>query len=243
MVRVNPWARNELSLRVHFPAPLSSMMTETHPTTSRNSDTQSTSRILVHDARDALAPILMGIEILRGRGVSEDQVAILEMMSNQVATLSDILNLKPAKYSELLGQPSHEGTIKGASIKSPAPAEPSSVLIIDDNPNIIAFLKTLFEDRDYTVFAAITAEDAVALASQVKPDVCLCDIGLPTVDGFAAASELLQAHPGMRIFSMSGLDDPGLSDPSRLQAAGFQAHFKKPIPFEEMIGIMEGYKS
>jgi CheY-like chemotaxis protein len=199
--------------------------------------TRKAMRVLVHDARDALAPLLMGIEILRNRGISEDQTAILDMMSNQVATLSGILNLRadgdfaPSDKDEQEDanlQPLHETTAR---------PKPESILIVDDNPNIIAFLQTLFEDRDYTVFAAIKAEDAVALAAQFKPDLCLCDIGLPTVDGYYAASDLLQAHPDMRLFSMSGLDD--LHDQEQSLAAGFRAHFKKPIPFDEMIRTIE----
>jgi CheY-like chemotaxis protein len=194
-------------------------------------------RILVHDVRNALTPVFTGIEILRGRGLPDDQRALLDMMASQVGLLTDILN----GHERESGDGFPEMTDARAASATSEPSQPDiasrSVLVVDDNPNILASLKMLFEDRAYTVFAAINAEDAVDLAARFKPGFCLCDISLPTIDGFAAASKLLLANPAMRLFSMSGLDD--LSDREQSQKAGFLAHFKKPILFDEMIHIME----
>lgn len=212
------------------------MITATDPTL-QDSAAQPDSRILVHDIRNALAPLLTGIEILRGRGAVGDQLTVLEIMTAQVRLLTTILDHHSGGTSGDLD--TSGGATEGSGPIIPESVEPETktVLVVDDNPNIIAALKMMFEDGRYIVLAATKAEDAVGLAIQFKPDVCLCDISLPTMDGFAAAAELSRAHPSMRLFSMSGLDDLNIRKQSL--DAGFRAHFKKPVPFEEIIRVFD----
>jgi CheY-like chemotaxis protein len=212
-------------------------MTPFSETTRQDSVPPADLRTCIHDLRNALAPILTGIEILRIKNPQPDQVKTINMMANQLDLLTDILNFHSGD-TPVANPPSPESHLGPASTAdSSANASPETVLVIDDNPNIIASLKMMFEDRGYEVLAAINAENAVELTSQFQPDICLCDLSLPAMDGIAAAAELLRANPAMRMFSMSGLGDQTDRDQSR--EAGFRAHFIKPIPFEEMIRVIE----
>lgn len=209
------------------------------------SDSASTSPIdpqtLIHDLRNGLAPIATCVEIIRKGNSPGDHAKALNIISSQIELLTAILNQHSKSHSN--ARATTDPTPASSPPTAPAPEKnstrsiPESVLLIDDNPNIIASLKMLFEDRGYEVFAAIKAEDAVELAAQFKPEICLCDISLPTMDGFAAASELLQAHPAMRLYSMSGWGEP--SDRQQSREAGFLAHFIKPISFDEMFSLIE----
>jgi len=193
-------------------------------------------RKLLHDLRNPLTPLVTGIEILKGQGPNALQQRTLEMMNAQVRQLVELLDRfeRNCEAEASAGDEADSHTTGGAA---PTGEGPRSILIIDDNPNILAALTIMFEDRGYSVRAAIKAEDAVTLAETFKPDVCLCDISLPTLDGYEAASQLREAHPGMRMFSMSGLDAP--EDRAQSKAVGFIAHFGKPFIFDEMIQTIE----
>lgn len=56
------------------------------------------------------------------------------------------------------------------------------ILIVDDEPGVIALLKDFFEINGYLVFTATGGEEAIRKAGQ-EPDIILLDINMPKVDG------------------------------------------------------------
>ncbi len=192
----------------------------------------------IHDMRNPLVPLMTGIEIMRGQDPDAERLQLLDIMAAEVDRLAAMLDDLDAGIT-----PAPAGIAEDAmflddpAVQSPPGVTPESILVVDDNPNIIATLQLMFGDRGHVVFAATSGEDAVSLAREFKPSVCLCDISLPAMDGFSAASQLRTARPGIRLFSMSGLDDPETRTHSK--AAGFGAHFRKPVAFDEMIRVIE----
>jgi DNA-binding response OmpR family regulator len=67
------------------------------------------------------------------------------------------------------------------------------ILVVDDEPHIVNFLKLFFE-HEYTVYEARSAIQATALAMRLKPDVILLDTSLPNIDGYQTCARL-KAHP------------------------------------------------
>jgi two-component system response regulator DesR len=78
-------------------------------------------------------------------------------------------------------------------------------------------------EPDIQVAAAVASGDQVAPAAlEHRPDVALLDIGLPKVDGLAAAAELARRLPGCRVLILTGLEAPGHLDAAlRAGACGF----------------------
>ena len=73
----------------------------------------------------------------------------------------------------------------------------------------------------------------------MRPDVVLCDLGLPDVDGYEVA-RTLRAEPALArtmLFALSGYAQP--EDRARAAEAGFDAHLAKPAPVEELRRILE----
>jgi two-component system KDP operon response regulator KdpE len=64
------------------------------------------------------------------------------------------------------------------------------VLIIDDEPQIIRFLRPALSAVDYEVFSAATANEALRLAATQSPDIVLLDLGLPDRDGKEVIREI-----------------------------------------------------
>jgi len=195
---------------------------------------------LLHDLRNPLTPLVMGIEILKSSSLDPKQQQLLEVMHGQVRQLTSLLD----RFENSGTTPPPDEQVQtavagGQELTGNDPSKARSVLIIDDNPNILASLQILFEERGYSVLAAMKAEDAIVLAENYKPAVCVCDISLPTLDGFEAASELRKAHGGMLMFSMSGFDSR--EDREQSKAVGFLDHFRKPFVFDEVVQIIENF--
>jgi len=84
----------------------------------------------------------------------------------------------------------------------------NSVLIVDDEKaNLIALTQIL--NKDYTVYAAINGQQAIAEARELKPDVILLDVLMPEMDGYAAIAELknIEVTKKIPVIFITGLND------------------------------------
>jgi two-component system KDP operon response regulator KdpE len=69
------------------------------------------------------------------------------------------------------------------------------VLIVDDEPPILRFLKASLTANDYEVIEATTGKDAIKRATAEAPDVILLDLGLPDMDGKEVVRILREGSP------------------------------------------------
>lgn len=65
-----------------------------------------------------------------------------------------------------------------------------TVLIADDDPQIIEVLTTILESENYNVISCDDGKEAVRLAHERRPDVMLLDMKMPRVDGFQALEQI-----------------------------------------------------
>jgi two-component system CheB/CheR fusion protein len=74
----------------------------------------------------------------------------------------------------------------------------------------------------------------LARARELSPDVVLCDVGLPQMDGYTVA-RALRAEPGTRDAYLVALTGYGLPEDQRRAAdAGFDAHLTKPASIAQV---------
>jgi len=110
----------------------------------------------------------------------------------------------------------------------PAMRPARRVLVIDDNVDAAESLKEALELNEHSVDLAYTGLEGVQKARTLQPDVVLCDIGLPDIDGFEVA-KALRTDPVVRsatLIALSGYAMP--EDVDRAKAAGFDLHLAKP---------------
>ncbi len=69
------------------------------------------------------------------------------------------------------------------------------MLVIEDSLDAAASLEMLLCMRGHDVRVAHTGTDGVAAARAWGPDVVLCDIGLPELDGYGVARQLRKTRP------------------------------------------------
>jgi DNA-binding NarL/FixJ family response regulator len=83
--------------------------------------------------------------------------------------------------------------------------KPLTILIVEDDPMMQMGLSRLLAAQPHFVIAGQVEDgnSAIASALELKPDIVLMDIGLPDIDGIAAASQIKAALPDTRIVMLT----------------------------------------
>jgi CheY-like chemotaxis protein len=101
---------------------------------------------------------------------------------------------------------------------------PSKVLIVEDNAHAAETLRILLELLGHEARVAFNGLDGVAVAQEWKPEVVLCDIGLPGLDGFGVARALQRT--GARLIAVTGYGGDGVRRTAF--ESGYEALIVKP---------------
>ena len=117
------------------------------------------------------------------------------------------------------------------------------VLVVEDNRDAADSLRLLLGLYGYEVAVAYSGHDGVRAAQQCRPDVVLCDIGLPGLDGYAVARRLRQnpstAKARLIAVTAYGRDE----DRRRSHEAGFDLHVVKPVEPAALGKLLAEFKS
>jgi len=113
------------------------------------------------------------------------------------------------------------------------------VLLVEDNRDAAEVLATYLRSLGHVVHLAYDGMSGMTAALRDRPDVVICDIGLPGVDGFELA-RTLRAEPGMKQCLLVAVTGYGEArDRERGLQAGFQHYFTKPANPEEIARLLE----
>ncbi|AKJ30384.1 GAF domain-containing protein [Caldimonas brevitalea] len=128
-----------------------------------------------------------------------------------------------------LGRAGHGGlpaaTTSGDAVQA---ARTRRVLVADDNRDAAETLSAFLQMQGHDVRTAYDGQQALAVAQEFRPEVCLLDIGMPRLNGFQVASRLRETHarPPVMI-ALTGWGQE--ADKQRTLQAGFDRHFTKPV--------------
>ncbi|MEO8563749.1 MAG: sigma-54 dependent transcriptional regulator [bacterium] len=110
----------------------------------------------------------------------------------------------------------------------------SSVLIVDDEPNIRRMVGALLSSEGYEVRDAADGATGVARAAESVPDVVLLDLMMPgELDGLATLARIREASPDVPVIMMSG--KAGLSDAVKATKLGAFNFLEKPLSPEGVL--------
>ena len=106
------------------------------------------------------------------------------------------------------------------------------VLVVDDEPNIIATVAPLLRARGYEVFSAMTGRAALEAIERDKPDLMVLDLGLPDLDGAEVCRRVRETR-GIPILVLSARGAEG--DKVKALDAGADDYVTKPFGTEELL--------
>jgi len=108
------------------------------------------------------------------------------------------------------------------------------VLVIEDNVDAADSLREVLEFGGHTVELACSGSDGIEKCRVFRPDMVLCDIGLPRMDGYEVARRLRadKTMPSAHLVALTGYALP--EDLAKAKAAGFDEHVAKPASLERI---------
>jgi PAS domain S-box-containing protein len=111
------------------------------------------------------------------------------------------------------------------------------VLIIEDNVDAAEMLHDLLEMQGQEVSVAHDGPEGLAGVRDAEPEIVLCDIGLPGMDGYEVARAIRAGGPGgPYLVALSGYALP--EDVRHAEESGFQRHLAKPPQLEDIDRIL-----
>src|SRR5262249_11053458 len=135
--------------------------------------------------------------------------------------------------------PSTEHGCTGTSKPVNAMNKPASVLIVDDEPNIVLSLQFLMKKTGYEVRTAKDGEEALAEISRAVPDLVLLDVMMPKIDGFSICQRI-RATPEWKDMGIIMLTARGRDvEREKGLALGADAHQATPFATEGAIARVE----
>lgn len=111
------------------------------------------------------------------------------------------------------------------------------VLVVDDNRDALEMMGTLLTLEGHAVRTALDGRSGLTVAGQFRPEVCLCDIGLPEMNGYDLAVKLREMLPDALLISISGWGRD--EDKRRSLAAGFNYHLVKPVHLDDVLELLK----
>lgn len=192
---------------------------------------------LSHDLRTPLAAILAWTSVLlRPRveaSVRQEGLAVIERNARRQALLLD-------GWQTSTPFPQAEDTLLG-SLSASSGFTPSlagiRVLMVDDEPDLRDAVGRALRAAGAAVFTAGEAFEALTLLRVERPDVLVCDIEMPAVDGHDLLGRIrrlpLSAGGAIPAVALTGLDDP--AQMQKTCKSGFQRHLNKGVSPEALV--------
>jgi len=113
-----------------------------------------------------------------------------------------------------------------------------SILVIEDNADTRDVLKLMLEVEGASVETAENGEQGLRAAERLRPDIVLCDIGLPDIDGFEVARRI-RARTDLAVSRLIALTGYGQAEDMRQAIkAGFDAHLTKPVNLDQLMALL-----
>jgi PAS domain S-box-containing protein len=130
---------------------------------------------------------------------------------------------------------------QGASPPPPPAPDPDQsyrVLIVEDDADSLESLRLQMKLWGNEVTTARSADEALAVATAARPQIVLCDIGLPGMDGLKLVRALRERLGGAAAVFAAVTGYAGGDDQQRALAAGFDSFLVKPLEPESLARLL-----
>ena len=106
------------------------------------------------------------------------------------------------------------------------------ILVVDDEENIISFIKMGLTGEGYEVFTCYSGTEAVERISSINPDLIILDIMLPGMDGYEVCS-IIKSKVDIPIIMLTAMDE--IDEKVKGLEIGADDYMVKPFSFKELL--------
>lgn len=115
----------------------------------------------------------------------------------------------------------------------------ATVLIVEDDPNLNLALVETLQTYGYVTLSAYHGREALELLHQQPPDVIVCDINMPVMDGYTFLQHT-RAEPELRLLPFIFLTARTTTeDQRRAKSIGIEDYLSKPIDSRDLVAAIE----
>ena len=115
------------------------------------------------------------------------------------------------------------------------------ILVIEDNAANLELVRYLLSASGHTVLMASDGAQGIAVARRERPDLIICDLQMPVLDGYQVLAQLRE-HPGAFesvVVAVTAFSMP--RDREKVLTAGFDGYLSKPIEPETFVAHIETF--
>jgi two-component system response regulator AtoC len=117
-------------------------------------------------------------------------------------------------------------------------SDATNILLVDDEPGMLRYIRTLLEVDDYKVDTATTGEEAIDRVQKgLEPDLVLLDVLMPGIDGLETLGQLRQLRPGVKVVMLSCVSDT--KKVVQAMRLGAQDYLTKPFQKAELDAVID----
>jgi len=116
-------------------------------------------------------------------------------------------------------------------------SEKINILVVDDEDDIRAILRSALSEHGYQVSEAPTAEDALKMLSEGSYNILLTDVQLPGMNGFDLISSIKNIHPNIGVIVMTSYNQS--YDIKETLLNGSEEYIAKPFDLDELCNVVE----
>ena len=118
---------------------------------------------------------------------------------------------------------------------------PARILIIEDDSASLELATYLLESAGHTTWGASDGESGTQVALKESPDLVICDLQIPRMDGYAVVRALRASSKWRQVplIAVTAFSMPG--DREKALAAGFDGFMTKPITPETFVQQIESF--
>lgn len=109
----------------------------------------------------------------------------------------------------------------------------TKILYVEDEPFLGQIVKESLQSRMFEVHMVTDGKDATQAFSQIKPDICILDVMLPSKDGYTIGKEIRALNPGIPIIFVTAKIQT--EDLLKGFESGGNDYLRKPFSMEELI--------
>jgi DNA-binding response OmpR family regulator len=116
-------------------------------------------------------------------------------------------------------------------------AAPRTILLVDDDADILSAMRTVLERRGYRVLTAADGNAGLAAAEREGPDLVVVDMMMPKKSGFLVLEKLKSRGGGPPVIMITA--NEGSRHKAYAEALGADAYLRKPFAMEQLLASVE----
>ena len=112
------------------------------------------------------------------------------------------------------------------------PADPDTVLMVDDDPSVLAMMSEMLQLAGYRVTTCLNGREALQCFEDLQPNIVILDMRMPELDGLGAC-RVIRAKSDVPILMLTAIDDQW--DAAHALESGADDYIRKPIGAGEFV--------